>query len=450
MPTTIRPKTYADTYLFSLADENSNKGFSRATVEFVHEADRINPVDPSFKAIADQVKLRQTTSVLYRLLFRKDVVLCVYKKEMPATMKVFCAKDIKYDKKRRVFVDCTNLIKYKNGYWDCKEIDKFCSYLFGAMINLIYYTDMNKITSNSTIIKSSVKCFVKMFTGIMDNLRTINFEENRIKISYIAGVYYLYNMMGKDINYACTSSAASLKISPREVEGYNIYFDPDKDLINIDTLIRCLTDVFHLKDMSTEVFVSRWSFVYGKGTMYGTELLPAYLDILAYAFVGAYLNYQKSIESICRQDMVTVASTLLQVGERAFASGTLSVEAALEEIQSRSEGLTEAQEAILNEKSNLMIKWNSAIQFSTIGTVSSSIVEIGKIKKIVNDIMSADSSDADKLKDLKKLRSNLLRGKTYRKNHSNLIPVVDKAIKEQAYKPLLKVVDDAIAELEEK
>lgn len=450
MPTTIRPKTYADTYLFSLADENSNKGFSRATVEFVHEADRINPADSSFKAIADQVKLRQTTSVLYRLLFRKDVVLCVYKKEMPATMKVFCAKDIKYDKKRRVFVDCTNLIKYKNGYWDCKEIDKFCSYLFGAMINLIYYTDMNKITSNSTIIKSSVKCFVKMFTGIMDNLRTINFEENRIKISYIAGVYYLYNMMGKDINYACTSSAASLKISPREVEGYNIYFDPDKDLINIDTLIRCLTDVFHLKDMSTEVFVSRWSFVYGKGTMYGTELLPAYLDILAYAFVGAYLNYQKSIESICRQDMVTVASTLLQVGERAFASGTLSVEAALEEIQSRSEGLTEAQEAILNEKSNLMIKWNSAIQFSTIGTVSSSIVEIGKIKKIVNDIMSADSSDADKLKDLKKLRTNLLRGKTYRKNHSNLIPVVDKAIKEQAYKPLLKVVDDAIAELEEK
>lgn len=450
MPTTIRPKTYADTYLFSLADENSNKGFSRATVEFVHEADRINPTDPSFKAIADQVKLRQTTSVLYRLLFRKDVVLCVYKKEMPATMKVFCAKDIKYDKKRRVFVDCTNLIRYKNGYWDCKEIDKFCSYLFGAMINLIYYTDMNKITSNSTIIKSSVKCFVKMFTGIMDNLRTINFEENRIKISYIAGVYYLYNMMGKDINYACTSSAASLKISPREVEGYNIYFDPDKDLINIDTLIRCLTDVFHLKDMSTEVFVSRWSFVYGKGTMYGTELLPAYLDILAYAFVGAYLNYQKSIESICRQDMITVASTLLQVGESAFASGTLSVEAALEEIQSRSEGLTEAQEAILNEKSNLMIKWNSAIQFSTIGTVSSSIVEIGKIKKMVNGIMSADASDADKLKDLKKLRSNLLRGKTFRKNHSNLIPVVDKAIKEQAYKPLLKVVDDAIAELDEK
>lgn len=450
MPTTIRPKTYADTYLFSLADENSNKGFSRATVEFVHEADRINPADPSFKAIADQVKLRQTTSVLYRLLFRKDVVLCVYKKEMPATMKVFCAKDIKYDKKRRVFVDCTNLIKYKNGYWDCKEIDKFCSYLFGAMINLIYYTDPNKITSNSTIIKSSVKCFVKMFTGIMDNLRTINFEENRIKISYIAGVYYLYNMMGKDINYACTSSAASLKISPREVEGYNIYFDPDKDLINIDTLIRCLTDVFHLKDMNTEVFVSRWSFVYGKGTMYGTELLPAYLDILAYAFVGAYLNYQKSIESICRQDMVTVASTLLQVGERTFASGTLSVEAALEEIQSRSEGLTEAQEAILNETSNFVYKWSQACQCSTTGTVIQGVISLGVIKKNVKAIMDSDASDSDKLKDLKKLRSNLKRGKTYRKNRGNLIPVVDKAIKEKAYEPMFKVVDKAIAELEGK
>ena len=148
--------------------------------------------------------------------------------------------------------------------------------------------------------------------------------------------------------------------------------------------------------------------------------------------------------------MITVASTLLQVGERTFASGTLSVEASLEEIQSRSEGLTEAQEAVLNEVSNFVYKWSEACQCSTTGTVIQGLVSLGVIKKNVKAIMDSDASDSAKLKDLKKLRSNLKRGKTYRKNRGNLIPVADKAIKEKAYEPMFKVVDKAIAELEGK
>lgn len=341
-------KTYSDTFIYSISEEGTNHSISKAIIEFIGKADRINPVDSSFKTVADQVKLKQTTAVLFKIMMRKDVVLCVYNKEMPATMKVFAAKDILYDKKRRVFVDCTGLISMENGYWTCKDIGKLCSYLFAVMINLIYLIDSSKLTSNSSLIKTSTRCFVKMFTGILDNLRTINYEENRSKISYIAGVYYLYNMMGKDINYARATSIAAVKISPRDAQAYDLYYDIDKDLMNIDTLIRDMVHFFNLKGLDTSIYIDRWTFVYGKGTMYGMEYLPAFLDILAYAYVGAYLNNQKSIELICRQDMVSTATTLINIGSDMFNNvSNMDLESALE--NRREEWADDFGDGILDE-----------------------------------------------------------------------------------------------------
>ena len=366
MSNPTKAKTYSDTFIYSIAEQGTNHSISKAIIEFIGKADRINPVDSSFKSVADQVKLKQTSSVLYKIMLRKDVVLCVYNKEMPATMKVFAAKDLLYDKKRRVFVDCTGLISIDNGYWVCKDVGKLCSYLFAAMINLIYMINPFKLTANSSLIKSSIQCFVKMFTGILDNLRTINYEENRSKISYIAGVYYLYNMMGKDINYSRATSMSAVKISPRDAQAYDLYYDIDKDLMNIDTLIRDMVHFFNLKGLDTSVYIDRWSFVYGKGTMYGMEYLPAFFDILAYAYVGSYLNNQKSIELICRQDMVKVATILLDIGTDMFNNvNSMELESALENCRSKSDITMEDINNIMR-KTNFLFNQNGVNESSLV------------------------------------------------------------------------------------
>ena len=442
-------KTYNDTFIFSYANEASNKALERNLITFVHEADRINPADSSFKPVLDDIKLRQTTTVFYKLVMRKDVVLCVFDKEMPASLKVFVAKDIRVDKKRRVFIDCTGLIKYNNGFWTCKEIDKLCSYLFAAMINLLYSIDPLKITSNSSIVKASTQCFAKMFTGILDNLRTINFEENRTKIFYITAVYYLYNVMGKDIGYSRSSAMSAAKISPRDAMAYDIYYDAEKDLINIDTFVKCITDTFHLKDLTTAVMIDRWSFVYGKGTMYGMEYLPAFLDILAYAYVGAYLNNQKSIELICRADMVETATMLLKVGAEEFNTGASMLEAALENrLANRPVGLTEAQEEIIVNENNFNVRVSNYQPYvdGLKGSSAADVVwNVPKIRKEVNGIVASKDMTPDlKIKKLDSLKTNLKRGKTYRTDkQNNAIPIASKAIKIKFFDQMLKIVDNA-------
>ncbi len=450
MSTNVRTKTYADTFIFSVADGSTDHELQKAIVEFVHEADRIIPVDPSFKAVADQIKLRQTTTVLYKILMRRDIVLCSYKKEMPATMKVFAAKDIKLDKKRRIFIDCTNLIHMENGYWVCNEIDKLCSYLFGAMINLLYHANTDKITSNSSIVKSSTQCFIKMFTGILNNLRTINFAENRLKISYICAVYYLYSVMGKDINYARSAAVGAMKLSPRESQAYDIYYDADKDFINIDTFIKCITNTFNLKDMTTDVYINRWSFVYGKGTMYGTEYLPAFLDILAYAFVGAYLNNQKSIETMCRSDMVECATTLLKVGSDTLNSGEkLTLETALQNRVTEKSYLSEAQIDIILEGDSVGLKLaRNAVVFG-MSRPASALATVAVVKKEVKQILNSTDTVTEKRSRLTKLRTGLRKGAAYRMKHGNIVPVVDKALKKSLYDKVDKICTDAIESLVE-
>lgn len=444
----VKTKTYNDTFIFSYANQASNKILEKNLITFVHEANRINPVDSSFKPVLDDIKLRQSTTVFYKLVMRKDVALCVANKEMPASLKVFVAKDIRTDKKRRVFIDCTGIIKYDNGFWVCKEIDKLCSYLFAAMINLLYSIDPVKITSNSSIVKASTQCFAKMFTGILDNLRTINFEENRTKIFYITSVYYIYNVMGKDIGYARSSAMNAAKITPREAMAYDIYYDIEKDLDNIDAFVKCITNSFHLKDLTTAIIIDRWSFVYGKGTMYGLEYLPAFLDILAYAYVGAYLNNQKSIEIICRSDMVEVASTLLKVGADEFNTDASMLETALDNrLANRSLGLTEAQEMIIVNESNFIVKMSGYDPYVD-GLKGSDIASVGwnipKIRKEVNGIVSSDLDVNSKIHKLNTLQSNLKRGKTYRTGKGkNEIPIASKAIKSKFFDKMLKIVDDA-------
>lgn len=318
----FRDKTYASTFIYTKKDENGASS-EQQLIEFIKTADRcVDKNHPALNQITNMVKERAAAAVLYRVYMDPNTVIAISKnKELPASFKVFAARDIGKDNKPKVFIDVTGLFKFENGYYSCKNIDVFCTYLLAAMVIGSFYKDSKKFTSNTTIIRSTATCFTKLFVAVLDNLRVTNFNENRNKISYIVCIYCLMNMFQKDLKTAQTLATSLLSLNAKDTNAWNYYYDEEEDFKDINTLIISLTENFKLKGLTTDIFLNRWLTLYGKGTLYGTELLPVFMTIITNAYSGSYVNRQNMIENICGREIVTLTTTLLRVGAEIYDKG---------------------------------------------------------------------------------------------------------------------------------
>ena len=312
-------KTYSDTYIYNKGAD-AEGSMERDLINFIRTSDRINVNSSAFEQIRNQVKVRQTTAVLYRILMNRNVVFCIGKTEAPASFKVFTAKDILTDKSRKVFIDVTGLFSLNNGMYYCKEIDKLCAYLITALVNFLYYENNQRFIDDSVICRSSMDCFIRLFTGILDNLRVANFAENRIKISYIVGVYYGFAVMGKPLDSARKYAATVTGINLKDASGYDYGYKME-DFSNINKFITFLAENFHLNGLTTGVFLVRYMQMYGKGTIFGLELLPSFISIITNAYSGSFINSQKTIEKFCGREMINLSTEVLRLGAEIYSNG---------------------------------------------------------------------------------------------------------------------------------
>lgn len=322
----LRAKSFSNTYIYTKTDE-SGKSTEQGLVEFILKSSkartRINKASSAFTPVLNMIKERQKTAVLYRVLMNPDVVLAISPtgKELTSSFKVFYATDVASSKRnKKIFIDVTGLIKEDSGYFSCKNIDTLCAYLFAAAVMGTYYTDNPKITNNASIVKLSAECFVRMFCGVMDSMRVINFSENADKIGYIAAVYYLTSMVQKDVKTAESMAANIVGLDQKTANAYRFYYD-EEDLENINTIINHLATTFNLKGLTTDIFINKWITMYGNGSLYATELMPSFLITLTNAYSGAYINRQNIIENMCGRNMVTLSETLLRVSAEVYDKG---------------------------------------------------------------------------------------------------------------------------------
>ena len=316
-----KTKNFKDCYLYYMTN-SSGDAVESLLYSFLIKGQRINYADQSFKPVRDELKSRVTAAVLYRMLQKGAVTLVTNDVELPASFKVMYAKDIKSPgKKSTVFMDMTGLIHYNNGIFTCKDIDKFSTYLIGALVNYLYYNTPDKIIRNANLQKYSVSAFVKMFAGVLDYLRVTGYMENRDRILYIAGVYFGYSVIGLDINQAKSVSQSVNKISSKDASSFDYFYVVEDDFENIDTFITSLANTFKLTGLTTSIIVEKWLFRYGKGSMFALELYPAFLSTMGYAYSGTYVNNWKGIESVCGRDMVDLVNLILRIGADEFQGG---------------------------------------------------------------------------------------------------------------------------------
>lgn len=305
-------KNYADTYLYS-------KGkYEKKIFEFLMHSEYVNKSDPSFEDIKFDVKKRQVTSSLIKVLESNQTKLCISDNGMPRAFKVFVAKDVRGDKSLKVFIDVTGLIKMDNGryVYSSNDIDILISYLLSGMNAKIYYSDPSKLTNRATLIDEGLKCFTAMFYYIIDYLRVGSTDNAKAKVMYLSSKYYQICLLGKDEGESVENRALKISgLSENEATMINIILENvPEPYKNIDTFIRAISQVLRVNTLTIDVFIDKWMWLYGPGSQFATELYPAFATMIIYAYVGAYLNNQKTIEKVVGRPMVDFVGELFKVG----------------------------------------------------------------------------------------------------------------------------------------
>lgn len=310
-------KTFAATYLYSKYSEYEKQIFS-----FLMNGTEIDKDTEDFDDIRYEVKKRQISSALVKILDSKEVVLITNEVPLSKSFKVFCAKDIKGPKstKMKVFIDCSNIItRDKNtGRYVCRgnNIDILISYLVSAMHTYIYYADEHRMTRNSQIRNVGAKAFAQLFTHVVDySCKISSMPSTKNKCMYLASLYYLGNILGGD--HTATSARSTAKkisgLSEREAGIIDIQLKAES-MMNIKYFVETVSNILHLNKLTLDVVVERWMSIYGTGTVFTLEMFPVFASVITDAYVGAYLNNQKTIEKVCGTSMVEFSKAVLSIG----------------------------------------------------------------------------------------------------------------------------------------
>lgn len=311
------PKTYAGTYLYRQYHEYEQK-----ILTFLMKGTEIDRYTDDFDDIRYEVKKRQVSNSLVKILDSKSVVLIVGTEPMSKAFKVFCAKDVKGPKKdkMKVFIDCTNIIKVdpNSGKYTCtgNNIDILISYLVSAMHTYIYYIDEFRLTNNNKIMSTGAQVFASLFTHVVDYVCKISSMPSvKAKCLYLTSLYYLANVIEKDYNTeSCRKIAKKVSgLSDRDAGIVDLQIKSES-MMNIKMFVEMLSDVLHIPKLTLDVILERWMTIYGTGTVFALEMFPAFATMITDAYVGAYLNNQKSIEKITGTGMVEFTKTILAIG----------------------------------------------------------------------------------------------------------------------------------------
>lgn len=305
------PKTLHNTFLF-----NQYVKYQEDIIKFIVEGEHVDTKADAFQDIIYDVKRRQVSSSLAKVLQSPNCVLIINSRPMIKALKVFAAKDIKGDRKLKVFIDVTGVIEFSEGKYICNNIDILIAHLMSAMTTLIYYADSKRLLMNNEINTQTAYCFALMFSNIIDYIAKISTVTNlKQQCMYLSAMYCYVNLLEKDEdNESVRHTARKIAgISETEEEIIRIQV-PNEGYTNIKFFIETIANILKIDKLNLSLFSEKWLYLYGTGTEFALELLPAFFNVISNAYVGCYINNQKTIEKVTDKHMVMLTKALIMVG----------------------------------------------------------------------------------------------------------------------------------------
>ena len=309
----VKLKNFGDSYLYNVGN------FEKTLMTFMMSSEVINKDHESFEDIKYEIKRRQVTSSLLKVLMSDNVVLLRGNVGLSRAFKVFAAKDIiSGDRQTKVFIDVTDIIKSngENYMIDSRNVDILVSHLLNAMNTYIYWVQPNRLLNNTTLVDTGTKAFAEMFTYVIDYLRVGGIENVRERTKYLSALYYQCSLLSKDLTDSVKNRARKISgVSQREADIIETLMGPDP-FKDINTMITALAKVLRISDgqLKLDNFIERWGFIFGSGTQYGTELYTSFASIITNAYVGSYINHQKTIEKVLGRTLTEFTNALFKVG----------------------------------------------------------------------------------------------------------------------------------------
>ena len=304
-------KTYADTLIYKQG------GYEENLFKFIMNAERIDKASPDFADIQYQVKRRQVTITLNRILMDPKVVLCKSPNSLPKSFKVFAAKDVKTDKVLKVFIDVSDIMRNVDGAWKCRNIDLLIAYLVSALTQILYFSQSKSILMNSTLTSTGSEAFAKLFTNIVDYLYKISLSHDKMDgCTFLSVLYYNTNILGNEYNTTTVIDLAKKisKISDRQAEVLMVKLNSDS-FKNIAGFVKAVSEALKINGLKLDTFMEKYIYLYGPGTVFSLEYFPAFASVLTDTYVGCYNNNQKTIEKVAGTTFVEFTKTLFRVGE---------------------------------------------------------------------------------------------------------------------------------------
>lgn len=317
-------KTFKDSYLYCNKINSNDADGSKTTrvlLDYITNAHRVDKHNDAFRGVIEDIKRRQTSSVLLSVLMDENVVLCINSAPLPRAFTVIDAYDSKDNKKPKVFIDVTGRIEFKNGYYIARanEIDKLCALLLDAMVYLLYRYYPNNLM-NSTVITNAASCYVSMFTYIIDYMRIIGYAQNKNKIAYAVGLYFLNSLAGLELNDYTKSIAAKIAgVTTAQAKVYDLYIESEEMFTNFGTFLPALVQTFKLKGLDIGTFTNRWDKSFNDGSHYAIELFTCFVNLVLNAYTGCYIVKQQQIETACGSDMmIKLSNAIIRIGADCF------------------------------------------------------------------------------------------------------------------------------------
>lgn len=318
-------KSYSDSYFYKQYPK-----YQKLLLDAIMNDPLIDKATEEFKGVILDLKHQRTDEALLRILNSTNTVLLDCDVPLPRTFKVFCAKEMKgRDRgKIKVFIDASACIVKdpKHGDYNVNET-ALVSYLMNAGVSMIYHKNFDILRRRANMNIGITKCFANCFTHIIDFLAKISIQESKkIQVTYLSAMYFLMGILQLDnenkardiaMKVADISKNEAILLEDAIEKACRKHSDiKEKDLNpyeNIKIFVNSLRDAMHLnpKAVSLDIIVERWMMQFGPGTVFGLEYFPAFSAMITDAYVGGYLNNQKTIEKICGKDMVQYSKDVI-------------------------------------------------------------------------------------------------------------------------------------------
>ena len=322
-------KAISDSYLYKTTD------YDKELFKYLMEANRIDKNSKEFQDVIFAVK-QQGNSVLLKVLLSKKIILMTRETGVSRAFKVTYCKDIKYDKERKVFIDCSGIISIKDGVFSFNtasgKTKALLSYLTTAMVYIIYYNNPKLITSSASLMKNGASAFTDLMLYVLGYLKVpITYADNKERISFVCTEYYLLCVEG------ISSSGETVYNIAKQVSGikdkkvcdylHTLFSFTYKDgTADFNEFLAKFAEVFldqkegmispkNRAKLTTDSFVQRWMYAYGPSTFLGLECFVPFSQILTDCYTGGFLNQQNTIEKVAGSKVIlNFTNELFRIG----------------------------------------------------------------------------------------------------------------------------------------